>query len=53
MLKHLALATALALSPLAAAAQSAPEHVALGDRDHAALNASGALAHYEAAIAAS
>ena len=52
MLKHLALAAALALSPFAAGAQSTREHVALGDRDQAALNASGALAHYEAAIAA-
>lgn len=52
MLKHLALVAALALSPLAADAQSVREHVALGDRDQAALNASGALAHYEAAIAA-
>lgn len=52
MLKHLALAALLALSPLAAGAQSAAEHVAMGDRDHAALNASSALAHYEAALAA-
>jgi tetratricopeptide (TPR) repeat protein len=33
-------------------AQSAADHVALGDREHAALNVSGALKHYEAAIAA-
>src|SRR5688500_11369884 len=52
MLKHLALAAMLALSPLAAGAQSAAEHVAMGDRDHAALNASSALTHYEAALAA-
>lgn len=52
MVKHLALAAALILSPLAAVAQSAAEHVALGDRDHAALNASSALARYEAALAA-
>jgi len=52
MLKHLALAALLALSPLAAGAQSAAEHVAMGDRDHAALNASSALARYEAALAA-
>jgi tetratricopeptide (TPR) repeat protein len=31
-------------------AQSAAEHIALGDRDHAAMNAPGALRHYEAAI---
>jgi tetratricopeptide (TPR) repeat protein len=52
MSKHLALAAMLALSPLAADAQSAAEHVAMGDRDHAALNASSALTHYEAALAA-
>ena len=56
MLKRLALAAALVLSPLTgpamAQAQSATEHVAMGDRDHAALNAASALAHYEAALAA-
>ncbi len=52
MLKHLAVAALLALSPLAAGAQSAVEHVALGDRDQAALNAMSALTHYEAALAA-
>ena len=52
MLKRLAIVAVLALSPLAAGAQSAAEHVALGDRDRSALNASGALAHYEAALAA-
>lgn len=52
MLKHLALVALLTLSPLAAGAQSAAEHLAMGDRDHAALNASSALAHYEAALAA-
>lgn len=52
MLKHLALAALVALSPLAAGAQSAAEHVAMGDRDHAALNAMSALTHYEAALAA-
>ena len=31
--------------------QSAAEHVALGDRDHAALNGVNALKHYEAALA--
>jgi tetratricopeptide (TPR) repeat protein len=35
----------------AAAAQSAAEHVALGDREHAAMNAAAALAHYEQALA--
>jgi tetratricopeptide (TPR) repeat protein len=31
--------------------QSAVDHIAAGDRDHAARNAQGALAHYEAALA--
>src|SRR5687768_13423495 len=35
-----------------ASAQSAGEHVALGDREHAAMNAVAALKHYEAAITA-
>jgi tetratricopeptide (TPR) repeat protein len=33
-------------------AQSAAEHIALGDRDHAAMNAPSALRHYEAAVTA-
>jgi len=37
-------------SPLVA--QTAAEHIAMGDREHAALNAAGALRHYQAAIAA-
>ena len=36
----------------AASAQSPPEHLALGDRDHAALEGASALGHYEIAIAA-
>jgi tetratricopeptide (TPR) repeat protein len=32
-------------------AQTATEHVALGDKDFEAMNAAGALAHYQAAIA--
>ena len=43
---------AIALSPASAAAQSAAEHIALGDKDHAAMNAPGALQHYETAIKA-
>lgn len=35
-----------------AAAQSTAEHVALGDREHEAMNVSAALQHYEQAIAA-
>ena len=42
----------LAVLPARAAAQSAAEHIALGDRDHTAMNAPGALKHYEAAITA-
>ncbi|HVF40258.1 MAG TPA: hypothetical protein VM939_10185 [Gemmatimonadaceae bacterium] len=34
-----------------ASAQSAREHITMGDRDYGALNAPGALAHYEQAIA--
>lgn len=53
MLKSLALAVVLAVvAAPAAVAQGGESHVALGDRDHAARNATGALAHYEAAIAA-
>jgi tetratricopeptide (TPR) repeat protein len=36
----------------AASGQSAAEHVAMGDRDHAALNLVSAVKHYEAALAA-
>lgn len=43
---------ALALLPGLALAQSAGEHVTMGDRDHAAMRAPSALKHYEAAIAA-
>jgi tetratricopeptide (TPR) repeat protein len=42
----------LALAPAPAAAQSAGEHIALGDKDHAAMNAPGALRHYEEAMKA-
>ena len=51
------LALALCATPAfvvapAALAQSAAEHVATGDRDHAANNTASSLKHYEAAIAA-
>jgi tetratricopeptide (TPR) repeat protein len=36
--------------PARVRAQSAAEHIALGDKDDAALNVTGALKHYEAAI---
>jgi tetratricopeptide (TPR) repeat protein len=42
----------VAALPARAGAQSVSEHIALGDREHAAMNASSALKHYEAAIAA-
>ncbi len=42
----------LAFVPSRAVAQSAAEHIALGDKDHAAMNAAGALQHYETAIKA-
>jgi tetratricopeptide (TPR) repeat protein len=45
-----AAALAIVALPAHATAQSAAEHIALGDRDHAAMNAPGALQHYEAAI---
>lgn len=52
MLKRLALAATLAVLAFSTAgAQTAIEQVALGDRDHDARNATGALAHYEAALA--
>lgn len=43
---------ALVLSATALRAQGAVDHIALGDRDHAAMNVAGSLAHYEAAVAA-
>ena len=53
MFRSLALAVAMATAaaPMARA-QDANSHVAIGDSAHVARNASGALAHYEAAIAA-
>jgi tetratricopeptide (TPR) repeat protein len=48
----LAALAALTLSASALGAQTAVDHRALGDRDRAALNLAGALAHYEAAVAA-
>ena len=45
-----AAALAIAALPAAATAQSAADHIALGDRDHAAMNAPSALHHYEEAI---
>lgn len=42
---------ALVLAPLAARAQSVPEHIAMGDREHSAVRSEAALRHYEAALA--
>lgn len=50
MLTRVALTAALLLAPLAVGAQASGAHVAMGDREHAALNPTGALAHYEAAL---
>ena len=47
-----AVVAACAVLPARGLAQSASEHIALGDRDHAAMNAPSALKHYEAAISA-
>ncbi len=44
--------TALVLVASPAAAQSAAEHIALGDREYAALRSADAQRHYEAALAA-
>ncbi|MDQ3697896.1 MAG: hypothetical protein M3373_07710 [Gemmatimonadota bacterium] len=55
--RHLTLAVALALAPVlvmatATAAQSAAEHIAMGDQAYAALEPAVAVKHYEAAIEA-
>ncbi|HEX9485298.1 MAG TPA: hypothetical protein VF929_11985 [Gemmatimonadaceae bacterium] len=41
---------AIVIIPARVAAQSVAEHIALGDRDRAALNAQSALRHYEEAL---
>ena len=48
-LRILVTAATVAVAPLQA--QSAAEHIVLGDREHAAMNAAAALRHYEGAIA--
>lgn len=52
MLRRLSVAMLLLATAHTAFAQSASEHIALGDREHAAMNATVALGHYEAAVAA-
>jgi len=44
--------TMAATAPARLSAQSAAEHIALGDKEHAAMNAPSALRHYEEAIKA-
>jgi tetratricopeptide (TPR) repeat protein len=45
-----AVALAIVALPALGGAQSAADHVAMGDRDHAAMNAPGALHHYQEAM---
>jgi hypothetical protein len=49
---RLVLAAATACFSSSLAVLTAAEHIATGDRDHAAMNAAGALRHYQAAIQA-
>lgn len=49
---RLALAAAMVASAQPLLAQTAAEHIVMGDRDHSAMNASSALTHYQAAIQA-
>ena len=51
MKQRIALAAALLFAGRIAYGQSAAEHIAMGDRDHAALNYASSVKHYEAAIA--
>jgi tetratricopeptide (TPR) repeat protein len=50
MITRPALIAALVLSSSPLLAQTAAEHIVLGDRDHAAMNAASALKHYQEAI---
>jgi len=52
MVALLSLAPAVALCPVAAGAQAASEHIALGDRDSDARKAQSALEHYRQALLA-
>ena len=49
--KCIALAAAVLCLARIAPAQTAAEHIAMGDREHAALDIASALKHYEAALA--
>jgi hypothetical protein len=42
---------ATAVLPAVSRAQTAAEHIVLGDREHAAMNAAAALQHYQEAVA--
>jgi len=50
LLRRLLVPVIVLVTPAAAVAQTAADHIALGDRDHAAMNAPSALHHYEEAI---
>ena len=52
LIRYLAVTVAAFSFATVASAQSAAEHIAAGDKDAVALNATGALAEYKAAIAA-
>jgi tetratricopeptide (TPR) repeat protein len=52
LIRYLAVTVAVSLFATVAPAQSAAEHIAAGDKAAAALNATGALTEYKAAIAA-
>jgi tetratricopeptide (TPR) repeat protein len=51
MKQRLVLAAAMAFAGRAALGQTAAEHIAMGDRDHAERNLASAIKHYEAAVA--
>jgi len=51
MRPRIALVTAFLSIARIASGQSAAEHIAMGDREHATLNLTAAIKHYEAAIA--
>jgi tetratricopeptide (TPR) repeat protein len=52
LLRRLIVPALVLASPAYATAQTAADHIALGDRDHAAMNAPSALHHYEEAVKA-
>ena len=52
LIRYLAVTVAASVFVTVASAQSAAEHIAAGDKDATALNATGALTEYKAAIAA-